>query len=128
DMAEQQPLYQRIAEDLRAAITTGALPAGSVLPPARELIERYGTTKSTVERAISVIRSEGLVESRQGRDTRVRRRPPIRRVSSERYRVDAGPQDASAPQTSFTAERGLPWEQYRLDVSYDWIEADERLA
>lgn len=122
----RQPLYQRIADDLRAEIESGELPPGMVLPSARELVERYGTSKTTVEKAISVLRASALVESHQGRDTRVLRRPPIRRISSERYRVDAGPQDTS--QTSFTADQGITWEEYRLDKVYEWIEADARLA
>lgn len=122
----QQPLYQRIADDLRAEIESGELPPGMVLPPARELIERYRTSKTTVEKAVATLRAQGLVESHQGRDTRVRRRPSIRRISSERYRVDAGPQET--PQTSFTADQGITWQEYRLDKAYRWIEADPRLA
>jgi len=122
----RKPLYQRIADELRAEIESNVLPPGMVLPAARELIERYGTSKSTVEKAISVLRAAGFVESRQGRDTRVRRRPVVRRISAERYRVDAGPQ--VVPRTSFTAERDISWEEYRLDKTYEWIEADGRLA
>lgn len=121
------PLYQRIAGELRDSIASGELPPGMPLPPARELMDRYETTKSTVAAAISLLKAEGLVESQQGRDTRVKRRNLVRRISSERYRVDVKPQQ-EAPQTSFTAERGLAWEDYRLDVAYSWIEADERLA
>lgn len=55
-----------------------------------------------------------------------RRRPPVRRISSERYQVDAGPQER--PRTSFTADQGITWQEYRLDRAYRWIEADERLA
>lgn len=122
----RKPLYQQIADDLRADIESGVLPPGMVLPSARELTDRYETSKSTAEKAIAALRAEGLVESHQGRDTRVRRRPPARRISSERYRVDAGPQDT--PQTSFTADQGITWAEYRLDKVYEWIEADARLS
>ncbi|MGA4989826.1 GntR family transcriptional regulator [Nonomuraea bangladeshensis] len=123
---KRTPLYQRIADDLRASIDAGDLVPGMPLPPARELMARYATSKSTVENALGLLRAEGLIESQQGRDTRVRRRDPVRRISSERYRVDIQPQET--PQTSFTAERGLAWQDYQLDRVYTWIEADARLA
>lgn len=123
-----RPLYRRIADDLRGRIQSGDLPPGMVLPAARELIEQYGTSKTTVERALTTLRTEGLIESAQGRDTRVRKRPTVRRISSERYKVDLGPQTADRPATSFTRDQNISWEEYRLDRTYTWIEADERLA
>ncbi|MBG0833322.1 GntR family transcriptional regulator [Planomonospora sp. ID67723] len=79
-----------------------------------------------MRRALDVLRNEGLVESRQGSGTYVRARPPVRRISMDRYRADAGPQDT--PRTSFTADQGITWSEYRLDKAFRWTEADERLA
>src|SRR5687768_2353103 len=49
-----QPIYQRIASDLRASIESGELPPGTVMPSERELIERYETSKTTVAKALAL--------------------------------------------------------------------------
>lgn len=117
---------QDIADDLRSAIESGELPPGAVLPSERQMIERYGVSKGTVAKAIGILRVAGVVISERGRGVFVPKRPPVRRISSERYKVDSGPQDT--PATSFTADQGITWSEYRLDKAYRWIEADERLA
>lgn len=119
-------IAQVIAEELRREIESGELPPGASLPSEREMIDRFGVSKTTVAKAIAMLRAAGLVDSIRGRGVFVPRRPPVRRISSERYQVDAGPQDT--PQTSFTADQGIAWEEYRLDKAYRWIEADEALA
>jgi GntR family transcriptional regulator len=117
---------QAMADDLRAMMRSGELPPGALLPSERELIAKYGVSKTTVAKAIALLRSTGQVISRPGRGVFVPKPPPVRRISSERYRVDAGPQ--LAPQTSFTADQGITWQEYRLDKAYRWIEADARLG
>lgn len=119
-------LAQEIADDLRSQIEAGDLPPGATLPSERELIERYAVSKGTVAKAIAILRTAGIVSSTRGRGVFVPRQPPVRRISSERYRADIGPQDT--PRTSFTADQGITWQEYRLDRAYRWIEADERLA
>lgn len=119
-------IAQEIADDLRTAIQSGELPPGALLPSEREMIERYDVSKTTVAKAIAILRSAGLVVTTPGRGVFVPKRPPVRRISSERYRADADPQDT--PSTSFTADQGITWQEYRLDKAYRWIEADERLA
>ena len=41
------PMYRRIAEDLRDKIESGALPRGSQLPTEIELRERYDASRNT---------------------------------------------------------------------------------
>ena len=53
-----------------------------MLPSERELIEKYGTSKSTAAKAISLLQAEGLVTTEFGKGTFVRRRPPLRRISA----------------------------------------------
>ena len=57
------PLYQRIAADLRRAITTGELPPGSQLPTEQELGERYGVSRNTVRLALAQLTNEGVITS-----------------------------------------------------------------
>lgn len=121
-----EPLYQRIVDDFREAIESGDMRPGEMLPSEPELRARYRASKSTVGKAVAMLKAEGLVYSQRGRGVFARRLPPKRRISSERYMVDAGPQDT--PRTSFTVDQGISWEEYQLDRVYEWIQADERLA
>ena len=58
--------YQRIADDLRARISSGEYPAGAQLPTKADLMARYQVAVNTVERAIDELRKAGLVETLQG--------------------------------------------------------------
>jgi GntR family transcriptional regulator len=61
------PLYQQLADALRARITSGDLPAGRALPSRERLADEYGVARGTVERALSVLREQGLVATTPGR-------------------------------------------------------------
>jgi len=58
--------YKQIAHDLRTLIQSGELAAGQVLPSEATLGERHKASRVTVRRALETLRTEGLVESRQG--------------------------------------------------------------
>lgn len=58
--------YREIAEDLRARLATGELAAGRLLPSETELATTYEVSRVTVRRALEHLRSEGLIDSRQG--------------------------------------------------------------
>jgi GntR family transcriptional regulator len=83
DPTDPRAVYQRIADDLRTQILSGDLGPGSVLPSETELVRRYGSSRGPVRQAISLLRSEGLIDSRQGRGVFVRQRPAARRLSIE---------------------------------------------
>jgi site-specific recombinase XerD/DNA-binding transcriptional regulator YhcF (GntR family) len=59
--------YQRIAADLRGAITCGAIRLGEQLPPVAELASRYGVSFGTAQRAIAELKADGLVTVSRGR-------------------------------------------------------------
>ncbi len=63
---EQRTLTQRIADDVRRAITSGEVAPGSALLSERELGEKYGASRGTVRRGLAVLVNEGLVTSRSG--------------------------------------------------------------
>jgi GntR family transcriptional regulator len=65
----QQPMYQVIAEDLRAKIESGVLARGSQLPTEGELQEQYGAARNTIRDAIKRLGGQGLVETRPGQGT-----------------------------------------------------------
>ncbi|WP_338674854.1 GntR family transcriptional regulator [Streptomyces sp. SCSIO 30461] len=57
---------------LREDIFTGRHPAGSYLPPERQLADGYGVTRTTLKHAFGRLTQAGLLETRHGVGTRVR--------------------------------------------------------
>ncbi|MDJ0612806.1 MAG: FCD domain-containing protein [Rhizobiaceae bacterium] len=70
---------QRAADELfnkfEAMIQSGELPDGAPLPPEREIVERYGISRTVVREAILALSNKGLVEARP------RFRPVVRKPS-----------------------------------------------
>jgi GntR family transcriptional regulator, transcriptional repressor for pyruvate dehydrogenase complex len=64
---EQIRAHVYIAEQLRRQIMLGVLPTGETLPPERELAAMFGVARATVQRAVHVLESEGIVVARRGR-------------------------------------------------------------
>jgi DNA-binding FadR family transcriptional regulator len=58
--------YQRIVDDVEAAVTSGQLKPGDRLPSERDLVERFGVARSSVREALRVLESRELVRSRPG--------------------------------------------------------------
>jgi GntR family transcriptional regulator len=73
-------LSQQIADDITKAIRADELRPGAVIPSERELRERYQTTKSTVNRAVSLLLAEGLVRTEPGRGVFVQDIPTAKRT------------------------------------------------
>lgn len=63
------PLYRRIADDLRSQIETGQLARGKQLPPEAELSDLFRASRNTIRDAIKFLISLGLVETRAGQGT-----------------------------------------------------------
>lgn len=70
------PLYHQLAEALRYRIATGALAAGTTLPPLRQAAAQWGVNLHTVRRAYEALTTSGLAETRVPSGTRVLGRPP----------------------------------------------------
>jgi GntR family transcriptional regulator len=70
----QRPMYQQIAEDLRAQIESGLLEPGAQLPTEFELRDQYNSSRNTIRDAVKRLISQGLVETRPGQGTFVTRR------------------------------------------------------
>jgi GntR family transcriptional regulator len=63
DPQADRPVYKQIADQLRAAIATGALQPGEQVPSEHELVEAYGVARGTARQAIMLLRNEGLIEA-----------------------------------------------------------------
>lgn len=72
DTSSPTPLYFQLKEYLTKLIDTGEYPAGSALPPERELIESTGLSRTTVRQAVQMLVNEGRLERRRGVGTYVR--------------------------------------------------------
>jgi GntR family transcriptional regulator len=72
-MAQRQPMYRQIADDLSNQIESGQLARGDQLPTELELRDAYGASRNTIRDAIKRLTSQGLVETRQGQGTFVTR-------------------------------------------------------
>jgi len=66
-----QPLYRRLADELRAAIATGAYPIGAQLPTEHELCATHNVSRHTAREALRMLRDAGLIARRRGRGTQV---------------------------------------------------------
>jgi GntR family transcriptional regulator len=122
-MARTRP-WVRIAEDLRTAITSGRYRPGDPLPTARELMDRWGVARQTVQNAVDQLQTEGLVTSQPGRGWYVAQRPTIRRLA--RNRLSNAERAAGRGAFLSDAEQG----GWRPDVSVEITRrpADDRIA
>ena len=64
-----EPIYRRIAEDLRLKIESGHLAPGSQLPTELELRDTYSASRNTIRDAVKWLMSRSLVETRPGQGT-----------------------------------------------------------
>ncbi|MGO4328399.1 FadR/GntR family transcriptional regulator [Cupriavidus sp. 2TAF22] len=59
-------LTEQVTQQLRAEIADGIHPVGARLPSGKQLAERYGVSPAVIREVTEHLRSQGLVESRQG--------------------------------------------------------------
>lgn len=85
DPTSDRAVFRQIADQLRQAIESGRLREGEKLPSEAELIEHYSVARMTVRQAIQELRNEGLAVAEHGRGVFVRRRPPVKRLASDRF-------------------------------------------
>lgn len=107
--------YHEVAARLRDAIAAGEYPRGGQLPTEEKLAERLGVHRVTVNRALSILRAEGLVYVHRGKGTFVTEIPPIRRNAVLRYSREA--RERSGGRGAFAAEITALGRAPRSDVT-----------
>ena len=61
------PVYRQVAEILRGQIVSGELAPDRPLPSKVTLRQRFGVSQGSIERALVVLKAEGLVVTVTGR-------------------------------------------------------------
>jgi GntR family transcriptional regulator len=107
------PLYEQLADQLRAAIERGDLQPGQKLPPERDLVEQYGVSRTTVTLALKALKAEGLLSSGQGRGTFIRERSFIQVLASHQ---DSAARRQQTGLATFNAEIEAAGRTPRQDV------------
>jgi GntR family transcriptional regulator len=69
DRVDPMPLHEQVAAEIRRAIADGEASPGARIPQAKDLAAVLGVNTNTVLRALRILRDEGLLELRRGRDT-----------------------------------------------------------
>src|SRR5271154_1462630 len=92
--------FGQIISTLREEIVSGTYASG--VPAGSELAGRFGVSESTINRALSQLRSEGFVRTQQGRGTVANPVPVIRRDAAARQRI--GTREADGSRGAFEAE------------------------
>ncbi len=66
DTVSRKPIYEQLADGLKALIARGELKEGVTLPPVRQLAADLGVNLNTVAVAYRQLQSEGLITVRHG--------------------------------------------------------------
>ncbi|MGW7455435.1 GntR family transcriptional regulator [Streptomyces sp. NPDC054787] len=69
---DPRPLHARIAADLRDEIMSGDLAAGAKLPSTAQLKSRFDASNATIQKAVQLLKDEGLAVGRAGAAVTVR--------------------------------------------------------
>jgi GntR family transcriptional regulator len=75
------PKYLRVLNTLRERIEDGTYEPGTALPSESQLSAEFGVSRSSVLKALGILRQDGWIDSQQGRGHFVRGRPQLGRLS-----------------------------------------------
>ncbi|MER5291558.1 GntR family transcriptional regulator [Streptomyces pharetrae] len=126
DAHDRRSLHERIAADLRDEIMSGELRPGANLPSTIQLRARFEASNATVQKALHLLKEEGLVVGRAGAAVTVRehRQRTIRPATSLAAPADDGPY----PWLTEAAKHGADARITLLDVTETRPPAEVRSA
>lgn len=110
------PLYMRVADELRKEILSGRFDAGGKMPPEAELASGFGVSRATVREAVSILVREGLIKKSQGRPTALVQPTMYVGEGMERLRSFSEAMEVCGKRP------GTSW------LKFSWEDADEELA
>jgi GntR family transcriptional regulator len=124
-----RPPFKQLADALRERITAGEFPPGALLPSQQTLAAEFGVSATTARQGLTLLKSEGLISSAQGRGWFVRPHRVVRRRASSHYEDERAqlsrPADArdDAPFT-----HGHEFRDWQLGAHATVVGADDDLA
>ncbi|MFA8438400.1 FadR/GntR family transcriptional regulator [Pueribacillus sp. YX66] len=77
EQVQTKKMSEDVAEQIKKIISDGDLKPGDKLPSLRSLAESFQVGQSTIREAFSVLKTIGLIETRQGEGTFVRAHHPL---------------------------------------------------
>lgn len=111
DPGDRRPVYQQVADGIRALIAAGQLKEGMHLPPVRQIASDLGVNLNTIAVAYRELQDEGLIVIRHGSGAT---------VASRTKTVAANPEDLRKGLRQSLAEMvlaGLPRTQIQRIVT-----------
>jgi DNA-binding GntR family transcriptional regulator len=101
------PRYAQMVNTIQERITAGTYPPGSTLPSENQLIAEFGVSRTTVTRALNMLRQDGWINSQQGKGTFVRN-PPTTSAAPRRGQELLGRRETEAEVRLLDAGTGRP--------------------
>jgi DNA-binding FadR family transcriptional regulator len=101
DAGKTASVFKRIARELEGRIKSAHYSDGAKLPPERDLAVEFGTSRSTIRKALGRIEMQGLIWRHVGRGTFVGRTP------SDTQRESTPPPLAASPREIIEARLGI---------------------
>lgn len=75
-LVQRKRLFEAVVDQLHDLILSGKLKPGDPLPAERELCEMFGVSRTSIRSAIQALEAMGLVQSMNGKATRVKHGTP----------------------------------------------------
>ena len=103
------PIYRQIIDQMRSSIAVGKIAVGEPLPSVRGLAAELLVNANTIAKAYTVLVSDGVIESQQGRGYFVAKRREIFTKRERQRRLDEviGPFVAEAVTLGFDQQQLL---------------------
>lgn len=111
------PVYRAIADAIDEDVQSGALRAGSKLPPHRDLADHLGVTVTTITRAYTEAARRGLINGHVGRGTFIRGQEPYEDTAADSSVIDLSvnflmpDKEVANLGAHLFQRRALPWTQ-----------------
>src|SRR5688500_179391 len=86
EIERPQAPYAQVAAHIRAQIVSGEIAPGDRVPSVRDIAATWKIARATAEKALGLLRSQGLITTRSGVGAVVREDAPIYRSTQDRYR------------------------------------------
>lgn len=118
-MANSDPVYLRVVEDIRRQIIDGTLPPGAPIPSRHQITRKYSVGETAARHALRVLVQEGLIIGRVGSGHRVREKPVLLPLQRDR---------TADPQAGFVMDMQACGRQPTSSWRSELVEAPQEIA